>query len=397
MASVASQISGTPVSQLPPPPGSPATAQLVEGLDRPVWFDAPSQTATEYWPGSAEIRQISDPRGVTTFLGGSGSPVTAFRDTTSGTTTLNLGSAGTIARALAQPDGSWTGTLNGNPVTVVMSQAVDGRLSGFSVTGPAQVTDTLAKDMQFQNTLVTTSLYNAAGNWTRDIETTTTEIPGVSGMLPFSQSTDTVTDPILRAGTGIESWFRQNLSVVPNVPYDWHVLSTDGYNLSTQMGAVADTALFAADLVPAARAATSTLTELANVLRAAQAGADIASTTAELERLAARASQIHSVLDQIAQNRRTTAVLGTQEGFDILASGGRDLTGGQKALKDATDVLAALSRAHAEVTALHQAGVEGLTPDLMAVTRKICDNCVTAITEAGGTVLPDGLTASWRP
>lgn len=101
------------------------------------------------------------------------------------------------------------------------------------------------------------------------------------------------------------------------------------------------------------------------------------------------------VLDPIAQNSRTTAVLGTQEGTNIIASGGRDLSPLQRALAGPDDVLARLPGAHAEVTALDAAARAGLTPSEMAVSRAICPACQSAIEASGGQVGPGGLRAWW--
>jgi hypothetical protein len=43
--------------------------------------------------------------------------------------------------------------------------------------------------------------------------------------------------------------------------------------------------------------------------------------------------ELQGALDPIAQNSRTSAVMSTQEGTDILVSGGRDLSPGQRALR----------------------------------------------------------------
>ena len=99
-----------------------------------------------------------------------------------------------------------------------------------------------------------------------------------------------------------------------------------------------------------------------------------------------RAAQIHGALDPIAQAQRTTAVLRTTEGIDIIAGGGRDLTAAQRALLGPRELAAALPGAHAEITALEFAAKLGLTPQSMAVTRSICPACATAIRQSGGTL-----------
>lgn len=49
-----------------------------------------------------------------------------------------------------------------------------------------------------------------------------------------------------------------------------------------------------------------------------------------------RQTSIHSLLDPIAQNMRTTAALSTKEGVNALASGGCDLTRAQRATAGVT-------------------------------------------------------------
>lgn len=57
--------------------------------------------------------------------------------------------------------------------------------------------------------------------------------------------------------------------------------------------------------------------------------------------LATRATAIHSVLDPIARNPRSTAVLSTNQGVNVLAAGGRDLSPVQRALARVVDIVAA--------------------------------------------------------
>jgi tRNA(Arg) A34 adenosine deaminase TadA len=111
------------------------------------------------------------------------------------------------------------------------------------------------------------------------------------------------------------------------------------------------------------------------------------------EALAARAGQVHDVLDPIAQAQRTTAILRTDAG-DIIAGGARDLTPAQRALLGPGEVAAKLPGAHAEVTALRHATGAGWSPEAMAVTRAICPQCAAAIVASGGT-LTSPTTAIW--
>lgn len=112
-------------------------------------------------------------------------------------------------------------------------------------------------------------------------------------------------------------------------------------------------------------------------------------------RLASRTDELTGALDPIAQNRRTSAVMSTREGTDVLAGGGRDLSRDQRALARTDDVLGRMPGAHAEITAMDAAAKAGLTPWQMAVSRAICPACQAAIEESGGTVAPGGLFASW--
>jgi hypothetical protein len=110
---------------------------------------------------------------------------------------------------------------------------------------------------------------------------------------------------------------------------------------------------------------------------------------------ASRVEQLQGVLDPIAQNSRTSAVLNTQEGIDVLASGGRDLSPAQRALANEGDLLARMPGAHAEVTALEGAFKAGLSPSEMAVSRLICPECQAFIENSGGTISPGGTGATW--
>jgi RHS repeat-associated protein len=103
----------------------------------------------------------------------------------------------------------------------------------------------------------------------------------------------------------------------------------------------------------------------------------------DTEALSARAQEIHSVLDPIAQTQRTTAVLSTNT-ETIVASGVRDLTPAQRALLTTGEIAAKLPTAHAEITALSAAEEAGLLPRALATTRTICPACATVIESLGG-------------
>ncbi len=111
--------------------------------------------------------------------------------------------------------------------------------------------------------------------------------------------------------------------------------------------------------------------------------------------LASRVDELQSALDPIAQNSRTTAVMSTEEGTDILASGGRDLSPAQRALANEGDILARSPGAHAEITALEAAEKAGLTPSEIAVSRAMCPACQAAIESSGGVINDDLLGAYW--
>lgn len=115
----------------------------------------------------------------------------------------------------------------------------------------------------------------------------------------------------------------------------------------------------------------------------------------EAERLAGRVDDFHGALDPIAQNSRTTSVMSTQEGVDIISSGGRDLSPAQRALAQDGDVLGRMPGAHAEVTSLDAATKAGLSPAQIAVSRPICAGCQIAIQNSGGQILPGGMGAVW--
>lgn len=112
--------------------------------------------------------------------------------------------------------------------------------------------------------------------------------------------------------------------------------------------------------------------------------------------LFARAKTIHQVLDPIAQTRRTTAILRTAEGVDVVAGGGRDLTNAQiLALRSGEIAANAMPNTHAEVTAITHALNAQSTPQMLAASRPICSSCQAFIESTGGTVA-DAFTAIWK-
>jgi RHS repeat-associated protein len=119
--------------------------------------------------------------------------------------------------------------------------------------------------------------------------------------------------------------------------------------------------------------------------------ASLISTEAQTAALATRANTIHSILDPIAANSRTTAVLETNM-CKIVAAGGRDLSPAQRAILTADEIAAKAPGVHAEVTALQQAQAMGATPEALAASRAICPACAAFI-EANGGYLTSPTTA----
>jgi hypothetical protein len=111
----------------------------------------------------------------------------------------------------------------------------------------------------------------------------------------------------------------------------------------------------------------------------------------EIAALTERATQVHGALEEIAGRLRTTAILST-DGKTIIGGGRRDLDPVQKALIQPGEIAAKLPGAHAEITVLAKAKKEGLTPRTLVSTRRICDQCRSAIDDADG-VLIDKHTA----
>lgn len=118
-----------------------------------------------------------------------------------------------------------------------------------------------------------------------------------------------------------------------------------------------------------------------------------ANTTATTARLEACASELHHVLDPIAQNSRTTAALSTRERTDVLASGGRDLSPAQRALAHKGDQLPWSPGVHAEVTAVTSARTAGLTTEGIAASRPFCNARTNFLQDAGATITSP--TTAW--
>ena len=118
-----------------------------------------------------------------------------------------------------------------------------------------------------------------------------------------------------------------------------------------------------------------------------------ASAAAGSVSLAQRAAQIQGVLDPIAQQMRTTAVLETNIGR-IVAGGARDLAPSQRASLGPGEIAVQAPGIHAEATALDAVAKLGARPLELAVTRPICPQCAAAIRASGGT-LTGPTTAVW--
>lgn len=142
------------------------------------------------------------------------------------------------------------------------------------------------------------------------------------------------------------------------------------------------------DHAPLAKVARSTGTtgEQAQVLVGPSVVFDAGGVAANTGRLRSRADELSGVLDPIARNSRTSAVLGTRQGRDVLAGGGRDLSPAQRALARDGDVIARGRGLHAEVTAVNGARTAGLTPQGIGVSRPICPACISFLEDAGATI-----------
>lgn len=214
------------------------------------WYSDPSGAANHVVDG--RTAHVISPQGeLSTYLGPNGSPVRLIQ-TPGSAPSMNLGEAGTLTNLHPGENGVLQGVLNGNPVTLLTQQDPNGVLSGFSVrgqTGPLQTAPGGKVEYSHQSTPV--SNYDASGKWLSDTNETATFLDGMDN----GTAIDTITDPVLRADSGgISSWVHQNLPGVPNVPYDMHVLTTDGYAGRTQLGAVLDTGLAASMFTPAGQA-----------------------------------------------------------------------------------------------------------------------------------------------
>jgi RHS repeat-associated protein len=125
-----------------------------------------------------------------------------------------------------------------------------------------------------------------------------------------------------------------------------------------------------------------------------QALKDTAAQAANLQRLQTRNAEVHSILDPIAQEMRTTAVIQARtpsgELVDVVSGGAqRDLSPAQRAALKPGEVAAKLPGADAEMTGLHHITGEGWEPVAGDLSRDACPICRYWIEESGGIFIND--------
>ena len=101
-----------------------------------------------------------------------------------------------------------------------------------------------------------------------------------------------------------------------------------------------------------------------------------------------RARDLHNMLDPIAQSMRTTGVTVLRNGTSAVTSSNVGIATAQESALVGTEYAAELG-AHAEITGMTSAAVEGTTPAAMGVSRTICSECAAAINRMGGWVTGD--------
>ncbi|WP_156213095.1 RHS repeat-associated core domain-containing protein [Lentzea aerocolonigenes] len=122
---------------------------------------------------------------------------------------------------------------------------------------------------------------------------------------------------------------------------------------------------------------------------------------ADVDHLVDRVDELHDLLPEGAQGRRTTGLLhaeGAEGGLDIAAVGARsNLTRVQRtSVIDAGELAVSLSSgAHAEVKLLAAADHLGLSPSAIVASRPFCAACREALTKAGA-VITGRRTAVWE-
>jgi RHS repeat-associated protein len=180
------------------------------------------------------------------------------------------------------------------------------------------------------------------------------------------------------------------LSVAGFIPVIGDFANLANAGISAYRGNWGQAALFAFSAIPV-------VGELGEIGQAAEIAEEVeqgSQFVSEADQLAERATEIHDVLDPIAQDYRTTAVLSTEEGVTVVGGGVRDLTAAQQQALADGEVGVALPGEHAEVTVLTAATESGLTPNAIGVSRPICPACQAEIEASGGT-LTGSKTAVW--
>lgn len=231
------------------PAGAPATAQRTQipGVNGDVWYDAPSDTAFVFGPNRNLLQTVS-PKTSTTYFNGTSSPFRYEQDVNGPNGRLFLGDAGTMTNPTRRADGRFEGLLNGQHVIAALT-GKPGSPDGIAALITSDPTTSTAYSKETVTTTSTlTRAFDNQGHWLRE----DTEVKQNIGGTGDTTSHDVITDPILRADSDSwASWFHHNLGgLVPNVPYDAHVLSNDGYSGFTKTGAVLDSALGVLDVIP---------------------------------------------------------------------------------------------------------------------------------------------------
>jgi hypothetical protein len=119
---------------------------------------------------------------------------------------------------------------------------------------------------------------------------------------------------------------------------------------------------------------------------------------AEADRAAARAAELHLVLDPIAQNGRTTAVLTTRTGPDYVGSGVRDIDPRQRLRLQLrpSEVETRFPGRHAEPTVFDGALEDSQQMVGLGASRDFCGRCIADIESRGG-IVTGPRTAIFRP
>lgn len=231
------------------PAGAPATAQRTQipGVNGDVWYDAPSDTAFVFGPNRNLLQTVS-PKTSTTYFNGTSSPFRYEQDVNGPNGRLFLGDAGTMTNPTRRADGRFEGLLNGQHVIAALT-GKPGSPDGIAALITSDPTTSTAYSKETVTTTSTlTRAFDNQGHWLRE----DTEVKQNIGGTGDTTSHDVITDPILRADSDSwASWFHHNLGgLVPNVPYDAHVLSSDGYSGFTKTGAVLDSAFGVLEVTP---------------------------------------------------------------------------------------------------------------------------------------------------